>query len=57
MNLDPTTSAILLIEYQNEFASKGGVLHDAVAGVMAETNMLANTVAVEIGRASCRERV
>lgn len=46
MNLDPTTSAILLIEYQNEFASKGGVLHDAVRGVMAETNMLANTVAV-----------
>ncbi|APR76692.1 Isochorismatase [Minicystis rosea] len=46
MNLDPTTSAILLIEYQNEFTSKGGVLHDAVAGVMAETNMLANTVAV-----------
>lgn len=46
MNLDPTTSAILLIEYQNEFTSKGGVLHEAVAGVMAETNMLANTVAV-----------
>ncbi len=46
MNLDPTTSAILLIEFQNEFTSKGGVLHDAVAGVMAETNMLANTVAV-----------
>lgn len=46
MNLDPTTSAILLIEYQNEFASRGGVLHDAVAGVMAETNMLANTVAM-----------
>jgi nicotinamidase-related amidase len=46
MNLDPTTSAILLIEYQNEFASKGGVLHGAVEGVMAETNMLANTVAL-----------
>ncbi|MFT3771546.1 MAG: cysteine hydrolase [Minicystis sp.] len=46
MSLDPTTSAILLIEYQNEFTSKGGVLHDAVAGVMAETNMLTNTVAV-----------
>ncbi len=46
MNLDPTTSAILLIEYQNEFTSRGGVLHAAVAGVMAETNMLANTVAV-----------
>ncbi len=46
MTLDPSTTAILLIEYQNEFASKGGVLHDAVKGVMAETNMLANTKAV-----------
>jgi nicotinamidase-related amidase len=46
LSLDPTTSAILLIEYQNEFASKGGVLHGAVEGVMAETNMLANTVAL-----------
>lgn len=46
MSFDPKTTAILLIEYQNEFASKGGVLHDAVAGVMAETSMLANTVAL-----------
>ena len=44
MTFDPSTTAILLIEYQNEFTSKGGVLHDAVKGVMAETNMLANTV-------------
>jgi nicotinamidase-related amidase len=44
MKLDPSTTAILLIEYQNEFTTKGGVLHDAVKGVMAETNMLANTV-------------
>lgn len=44
--IDPATSAILLIEYQNEFTSQGGVLHNAVAGVMAETKMLANTVAV-----------
>jgi len=46
MSLDPKTTAIVLIEYQNEFTSKGGVLHDAVAGVMEETNMLANTVNV-----------
>ena len=45
MSLDPATTAVLLIEYQNEFATKGGVLHEAVAGVMVETNMLANTVA------------
>ena len=46
MNLDPKTTAILLIEYQNEFTTKGGLLHDAVAGVMEETKMLANTVNV-----------
>ncbi|NOU28305.1 MAG: cysteine hydrolase [Polyangiaceae bacterium] len=44
MSLDPATTAILLIEYQNEFATEGGVLHGAVAGVMAETKMLGNTV-------------
>ena len=46
MTLDPKTTALLLIEYQNEFTSKGGVLHGAVAGVMGETKMLANTVAL-----------
>jgi nicotinamidase-related amidase len=44
MSFDPKTTAVLLIEYQNEFTSKGGVLHEAVAGVMSETKMLANTV-------------
>lgn len=44
MNLDPKTTAILLIEYQNEFTSDGGVLHQAVAGVMNATKMLPNTV-------------
>lgn len=43
MSLDPNTTALLLIEYQNEFTSEGGVLHGAVAPVMARTNMLANT--------------
>jgi nicotinamidase-related amidase len=43
MTIDPTTTALVLIEYQNEFTSKGGVLHEAVAKVMAETDMLANT--------------
>jgi len=45
-NFDPKTTAVLLIEYQNEFASKGGVLHGAVEGVMNETKMLPNTVAL-----------
>ena len=46
MPIDPATTAVVLIEYQNEFASKGGVLHGAVESVMAETNMLANTVSL-----------
>jgi nicotinamidase-related amidase len=46
MSLDPSTTAVLLIEYQNEFATEGGVLHPAVKGVMAETKMLENTVAL-----------
>ena len=44
MPIDPATTAVVLIEYQNEFASKGGVLHGAVQAVMAETNIIANTV-------------
>ena len=55
MNFDPSTTAILLIEYQNEFTSDGGVLHGAVKGVMAETNMLANTV--ELVRAARKRGV
>lgn len=46
LQLDPAKTAIVLIEYQNEFTSDGGVLHDAVAEVMDKTGMLANTVAV-----------
>lgn len=46
MPIDPATTAVVLIEYQNEFTSKGGVLHGAVEKVMTETNMLANTVSL-----------
>lgn len=42
--MDPRTTAIILIEYQNDFTSEGGTLHNAVKGVMQQTNMLANTV-------------
>jgi nicotinamidase-related amidase len=45
LTLDPATTAVVLIEYQNEFASPGGVLHDAVAGVMDKTGMLPRTKA------------
>lgn len=43
MTIDPSTTAVVLIEYQNEFTSEGGVLHGAVAAVMKQTDMLANT--------------
>lgn len=29
MSLDPATTAVVLIEYQNEFTSEGGALHGA----------------------------
>ncbi|MCI4667092.1 MAG: cysteine hydrolase [Bacteroidia bacterium] len=37
-------TAILLIEFQNDFTSVGGIFHEAVKAVMDETNMLDNTV-------------
>jgi nicotinamidase-related amidase len=43
MAIDPTTTAVVLIEYQNDFTSEGGVLHGAVQEVMDKTGMLANT--------------
>jgi nicotinamidase-related amidase len=41
----PETTALVLIEFQNDFTTQGGALHGAVAGSMEHTNMLANTVA------------
>jgi ureidoacrylate peracid hydrolase len=43
MAIDPSTTAVVLIEYQNDFTSDGGVLHGAVEGVMDKTGMLDNT--------------
>ena len=43
MPIDPSKTALLLIEYQNEFTSDGGVLHGAVAAVMERTEMLPKT--------------
>jgi len=39
-------TALLFIEYQNEFTSEGGKLHDAVKGVMSENNMLEKSAAL-----------
>jgi len=53
LHLDPATTAIVLIEFQNEFTSEGGVLHPAVAPVMEKTGMLARTVSlVDAARAA-----
>ena len=46
MAIDPDTTALVLIEYQNDFTSEGGVLHAAVGPVMESSGMLANTRAV-----------
>lgn len=43
--MDPQRTAVVLIEYQNDFTSPGGTLHQAVKPVMDSTNMLAHTVA------------
>ena len=46
MPIDPTTTAVVLIEYQNDFTSEGGALHGAVEGVMTKNGMLSNTAGV-----------
>lgn len=43
VTVDPAETAIVLIEYQNEFTSEGGKLHKAVKEVMDATNMLENS--------------
>jgi len=44
--MNPKTTAVVLIEFQNDFTTPGGVFHDGVKGVMESSNMLANTVAL-----------
>jgi nicotinamidase-related amidase len=43
MDVNPSKTAVVLIEYQNDFTSDGGALHGAVKDVMDETGMLANS--------------
>ena len=43
MPVDPKRTAVVLIEYQNDFTSEGGALHGAVQEVMDSTGMLDNT--------------
>ncbi len=43
MAFDPKHTAVVLIEYQNDFTSEGGALHGAVGDVMESTGMLENS--------------
>ena len=42
--MDPKSTAVVLIEFQNDFTSDGGTLHQAVKPVMDKTDMLAHAV-------------
>jgi hypothetical protein len=37
--MNPKQTALVLIEYQNDFTTEGGTLHQSVKGVMEGTNM------------------
>lgn len=41
--MDPAKTALVLIEFQNDFTAEGGALHGAVKTVMDKTGMLKNT--------------
>ena len=43
--MDPRKTAVVLVEFQNDFTSPGGALHDAVKGSMEATGTLANAQA------------
>ena len=44
---DPSKAALVMIEFQNEFTTHGGKLHDSVKKVMEETDMLKKTGATK----------
>jgi nicotinamidase-related amidase len=44
--VDPSKTAVVLIEFQNDFTSEGGALHGAVQASMEATGMLKNTQGV-----------
>jgi nicotinamidase-related amidase len=51
--VDPATTALVLIEFQNDFTTPGGALHDAVSGTMESVGTLPNAVkAAEAARAA-----
>lgn len=42
--MDPKKTAIVMIEFQNDFIKPGGAQHEAVRGVMESTGMLSNSI-------------
>lgn len=44
MQIDPKKTALVLIEFQNDFTTEGGVFHEAVKAVMEANHMLENTL-------------
>lgn len=44
MTINGATTALVLIEFQHDFTSPGGTLHDAVAGVMESTDIINHAV-------------
>jgi nicotinamidase-related amidase len=42
-SLESSETALVLIEYQNEFTTEGGKLHDAVKECMDSTGMLSTS--------------
>jgi len=53
MELNPKETALVLIEFQNDFTSEGGIFHGAVKGVMDSNSMLQNTIdTVRVARAA-----
>lgn len=54
--VDPAKTAVVFIEYQNEFTSEGGKLHEAVKQTMETTGMLAKSadVAAKARDAGCK---
>ena len=47
--MNPKTTALVLIEYQNDFVKEGGAQHAAVRAVMESTDMLSNSLALVEG--------
>lgn len=51
--MDCRSTALVLVEFQNDFTSEGGALHGAVAEVMKKTDMLTNAAStLEAARAA-----